>query len=72
VGTLLNSGCADCKTRFWPETVDMHRIRLRDQFAGMALAGLTSNTACGGKPSAYAKDAYEQADAMLIQRDKKS
>lgn len=79
---MENWKCPDCETRFWPESTDMHRIRLRDQFAGMAIPEMV-RLACEGSinikdhPEALlrevvAHNAYCVADTMLIERDKKS
>jgi hypothetical protein len=43
-----------------------HGMKLRDYFAGQALAGMISN---GGRPSDLAKDAYSVADKMLKERE---
>ena len=45
--------------------------RLRDTFAAAALTGLLSNTDRDGSESAYARDAYLFADAMLKAREGK-
>ena len=70
--------CTHCGTRFWPETVDMHRIRLRDQFA-MTMLGpvevealIKEATFKTGKPMSLAELRYFFAASMLLERDKKS
>lgn len=51
------------------ETPIVTRISLRDLFAGLALCGLKANHTKSGDLQTFAKVAYLQADAMLIQRD---
>lgn len=43
-------------------------MSLRDWFAGQALVGLMANNDTSANPGAYARLAYEQADAMLAAR----
>ncbi len=70
--------CPGCKTRFHPEPTDMHRIRLRDQFAATPLndreldALIQQATVTIGKPMSLAELRYFNADQMLKERDKKS
>jgi hypothetical protein len=64
--------CPDCDTRFWPETVDMHRIRLRDEFAKAALSALVTSALEEHHVAwkATAEHAFIIAQDMLIERDK--
>lgn len=41
---------------------------LRDEFAGLALVGIMANNDTSSNPPAYARLAYQQADAMLAAR----
>jgi len=45
-------------------------MTLRDWFAGMALAGMRAKTNVNSGPNDYARFAYQQADAMLAEREK--
>ena len=48
-------------------------MSLRDWFAGQALAGFSANQECYGWKFEQAADyAYQQADAMLAERDKEA
>ncbi|MCJ8336505.1 MAG: hypothetical protein MJH10_20115 [Epibacterium sp.] len=44
-------------------------MTLRDWFAGQVMASLVASQAFGS-PDSYAKEAYQQADAMLNARDR--
>jgi len=46
-------------------------INLRDYFAAAALTGLLANETRSGRADEYARDAWEQADAMLAARERK-
>lgn len=67
--------CPDCNTRFWPESIDMHKIRLRDMFAAKAMQGIIASgkdVKYYGLTSTQQLDviAYKIADAMLAERSK--
>lgn len=48
-------------------------MSLRDYFAIKALQGFLSNPQlAGGEPNILSKDAYDYADAMIKQREKKN
>jgi hypothetical protein len=47
-------------------------MSLRDYFAGQALTGMLTLTSAVQHPDMAAVWAYEQADAMLAERDKRS
>lgn len=49
---------------------DQPGMKLRDYFAGQALAGLLACPRTSGEDTAFAKDAYEYADAMIAERSK--
>lgn len=62
--------CPDCKTYFWPESVDMHHLRLRTKFAGLAMQALLSSPRkLNGKDNLdqddVAKASVAMADVML-------
>ena len=50
-----------------------HRMSLRDYFAGQALAGICGDSIPGShhRPAETAKAAYEYADMMLREREKR-
>jgi hypothetical protein len=56
-----------------PENVKDYRdqgMKLRDWFAGQALAGLYANTGFRYTPDGYAFEAYKVANAMIAEREK--
>jgi len=61
--------CDTCETRFAPEPLMQGRV-LRDWIAGMALQGFMARSAWGNTLMPC-EMAYDYADKMLAQRDKK-
>ena len=49
----------------------MTEHELRDWFAGQALAGMTDDDPRNGTYERYAKEAYDIADAMMVERKKR-
>ena len=50
------------------ESYHYQGMSLRDWFAGQYLAGLASNPKAIGTPQEWAKECYDLADAMLVER----
>ena len=46
-------------------------MNLRDYFAAAAMQGLLANPRRTGRHDAYARDAWDQADAMIAARERK-
>ena len=54
----------------WDEETGDSGMSLRDYFAGQALAGLMADPNAEGTPEAFARIAYQIADAMIAERNK--
>jgi hypothetical protein len=48
-----------------------HGMSLRDYFAAAAMTGLLASPRRTGRADQYARDAWDQADAMLAARERK-
>ena len=64
--------CEDCSTQFFPANHDQRRDRLLDEFAMHSMTGLLANEHCTGRFNELALRAFNSAEAMLAEHDKRA